>query len=197
MQWHESSPVRWESEQAIAAERLDDFEAGIDEAGRAFFTGVFHLYSEHGHLYESVALRFIYPDTFPTRCQLPSMYLESHRDRWAKCGDAHIERDWKLCPFVPGESGIDFTSSDSLNDLFAVLCMYLLKQCIFQRRLADERLTGVRARWPGEERSHGIAGIREAVRERGKVGRNDPCPCGSGRKYKHCHMEKVERGEER
>jgi uncharacterized protein len=20
-----------------------------------------------------------------------------------------------------------------------------------------------------------------------KVGRNDPCPCGSGRKYKHCH----------
>jgi preprotein translocase subunit SecA len=19
------------------------------------------------------------------------------------------------------------------------------------------------------------------------IGRNDPCPCGSGRKYKHCH----------
>lgn len=24
-------------------------------------------------------------------------------------------------------------------------------------------------------------------RETRKVGRNDPCPCGSGRKYKHCH----------
>lgn len=24
------------------------------------------------------------------------------------------------------------------------------------------------------------------VRDRPKVGRNDPCPCGSGRKYKHC-----------
>jgi uncharacterized protein len=24
-------------------------------------------------------------------------------------------------------------------------------------------------------------------RESPKVGRNDPCPCGSGRKYKHCH----------
>jgi len=24
------------------------------------------------------------------------------------------------------------------------------------------------------------------VRERQKVGRNDPCPCGSGRKYKRC-----------
>ncbi|HZN87276.1 MAG TPA: preprotein translocase subunit SecA [Burkholderiales bacterium] len=26
-----------------------------------------------------------------------------------------------------------------------------------------------------------------AVRPAQKVGRNDPCPCGSGRKYKHCH----------
>jgi len=25
------------------------------------------------------------------------------------------------------------------------------------------------------------------VRQEHKVGRNDPCPCGSGKKYKHCH----------
>ncbi|CAM9519216.1 unnamed protein product, partial [Phaeothamnion confervicola] len=25
------------------------------------------------------------------------------------------------------------------------------------------------------------------VRYTGKVGRNDPCPCGSGKKYKQCH----------
>jgi preprotein translocase subunit SecA len=25
------------------------------------------------------------------------------------------------------------------------------------------------------------------VRSGKKVGRNDPCPCGSGKKYKHCH----------
>jgi preprotein translocase subunit SecA len=25
------------------------------------------------------------------------------------------------------------------------------------------------------------------VRDAPKVGRNDPCPCGSGRKFKHCH----------
>ena len=24
-------------------------------------------------------------------------------------------------------------------------------------------------------------------RDQPKVGRNDPCPCGSGKKYKHCH----------
>jgi len=28
---------------------------------------------------------------------------------------------------------------------------------------------------------------RPFVRGAEKVGRNDPCPCGSGKKYKHCH----------
>jgi uncharacterized protein YecA (UPF0149 family) len=25
------------------------------------------------------------------------------------------------------------------------------------------------------------------VQDQPKVGRNDPCPCGSGKKYKKCH----------
>ncbi|MEK9134540.1 MAG: SEC-C metal-binding domain-containing protein [Pseudomonadota bacterium] len=25
------------------------------------------------------------------------------------------------------------------------------------------------------------------TRRQPKVGRNEPCPCGSGKKYKHCH----------
>lgn len=33
----------------------------------------------------------------------------------------------------------------------------------------------------------GIVPKREPVRNLGKVGRNEPCPCGSGRKFKHCH----------
>ncbi|MCC5855784.1 MAG: preprotein translocase subunit SecA [Idiomarina sp.] len=32
----------------------------------------------------------------------------------------------------------------------------------------------------------GISG-QPVVREGDKVGRNDPCPCGSGKKFKHCH----------
>jgi preprotein translocase subunit SecA len=30
-------------------------------------------------------------------------------------------------------------------------------------------------------------GVTQFVRETKKVGRNEPCPCGSGKKYKHCH----------
>src|SRR5262249_32263931 len=29
--------------------------------------------------------------------------------------------------------------------------------------------------------------VKTVRRERPKVGRNDPCPCGSGKKYKKCH----------
>ena len=35
--------------------------------------------------------------------------------------------------------------------------------------------------------AHDSAGRDQADRER--VGRNDPCPCGSGRKYKNCHLK--------
>jgi len=31
------------------------------------------------------------------------------------------------------------------------------------------------------------ADVQPFVRQGQKVGRNDPCPCGSGKKYKHCH----------
>jgi len=30
------------------------------------------------------------------------------------------------------------------------------------------------------------------VRGERKVGRNEPCPCGSGRKFKHCHGALIE-----
>jgi preprotein translocase subunit SecA len=32
-----------------------------------------------------------------------------------------------------------------------------------------------------------VAGVGAPVRSHQKVGRNDPCPCGSGLKYKRCH----------
>jgi preprotein translocase subunit SecA len=32
-----------------------------------------------------------------------------------------------------------------------------------------------------------VAVKQEPVKVGPKIGRNDPCPCGSGKKYKHCH----------
>jgi preprotein translocase subunit SecA len=44
---------------------------------------------------------------------------------------------------------------------------------------ADEEAADVAA--PGGQ------SFQQAARAMPKVGRNDPCPCGSGKKYKHCH----------
>jgi len=29
--------------------------------------------------------------------------------------------------------------------------------------------------------------VTQPIRVEKKIGRNDPCPCGSGKKYKQCH----------
>ncbi len=39
----------------------------------------------------------------------------------------------------------------------------------------------------GEQPQAGESGVVQVVREGRKVGRNEPCPCGSGKKYKQCH----------
>ena len=48
------------------------------------------------------------------------------------------------------------------------------------------------------EYSHGAPGLREYLSDladiaRRGLGRNDPCVCGSGRKYKRCHLGEVDR----
>jgi preprotein translocase subunit SecA len=37
------------------------------------------------------------------------------------------------------------------------------------------------------EQGGATAAAQPFVRAGDKVGRNDPCPCGSGKKYKQCH----------
>jgi hypothetical protein len=39
----------------------------------------------------------------------------------------------------------------------------------------------------GSERTARAGSAQNDPSSRGKVGRNDPCPCGSGKKYKQCH----------
>ncbi|MCD6061952.1 MAG: preprotein translocase subunit SecA, partial [Moraxellaceae bacterium] len=54
---------------------------------------------------------------------------------------------------------------------------------------ADASVAGVAEEGLDEEQQMGgePAPVLPLKREGVKVGRNDPCPCGSGKKYKHCH----------
>jgi preprotein translocase subunit SecA len=53
------------------------------------------------------------------------------------------------------------------------------------RKLEQQRRAAVEGRAGEDGKAEPVA--RQVVREGPKVGRNDPCPCGSGKKYKKCH----------
>ncbi|NTX00982.1 preprotein translocase subunit SecA [Myxococcus sp. CA051A] len=60
-----------------------------------------------------------------------------------------------------------------------------------QRQLAQQQRKAVEGRGTAEgkldEASVAAAARTPAAQQGPRVGRNDPCPCGSGRKYKKCH----------
>ena len=50
----------------------------------------------------------------------------------------------------------------------------------------EEALAGTAAD-DGKDQAGQAAPAQPVVRQTMKVGRNEPCPCGSGKKFKHCH----------
>ena len=70
---------------------------------------------------------------------------------------------------------------DSLNNLHNNTKMWILKghtpEEVFKKAQQQSKSTS------------GSVG-KQTVVKKGKVGRNDPCPCGSGKKYKKCCLAK-------
>ena len=54
-----------------------------------------------------------------------------------------------------------------------------------KRRAEQSSIFASASRSAAGETSRG--GVKTVVRRDAKVGRNEPCPCGSGKKYKKCH----------
>jgi len=59
------------------------------------------------------------------------------------------------------------------------------RELLFQHAAPDGLAEDTPESAPREDRKAEPA--KPFVREGEKVGRNDPCPCGSGKKYKQCH----------
>ena len=118
---------------------------------------------------------------------LPAFLERACAERDVAPGDL-IESDLKPA-LLEGVGAL--TLPASVRAVAPDLCAALLTELEGQGRLADGRTLGlyVRAlRTAFEERTtdkpqpHRNPGAR--------IGRNDPCPCGSGRKYKQCCMNR-------
>src|SRR5690606_9292983 len=56
-----------------------------------------------------------------------------------------------------------------------------------QKPAKKEKLVESRSENAVEEQNAQRRPKQQPVRVEAKIGRNDPCPCGSGKKYKNCH----------
>lgn len=67
------------------------------------------------------------------------------------------------------------------------LCAAMLADLETQGRLGGGRMMGAYVRALTEAFAETASGKPKPIKSPGsKIGRNDPCPCGSGRKYKKC-----------
>jgi preprotein translocase subunit SecA len=75
----------------------------------------------------------------------------------------------------------------------AIRLLFLLNPMTEEERAAEEekrRLEQARIFKAASDGAAGVTargGVKMVRRQEAKVGRNDPCPCGSGKKYKRCH----------
>ncbi len=78
---------------------------------------------------------------------------------------------------------------DAVHEGVPALCRDLLADLEQTGRLADGRTLGLSVAAGHAAYADAVAGrVRPIVRPGSKLGRNDPCPCGSGKKYKRCCM---------
>jgi preprotein translocase subunit SecA len=56
-----------------------------------------------------------------------------------------------------------------------------------ERRREPQRLSFI----SDQPQANDPSGKTDPIKAEEKIGRNDPCPCGSGKKYKHCHGRKA------
>ena len=84
-----------------------------------------------------------------------------------------------LAETVPEETGVE-----ALSPLL-IGFHQSLRMWKFKGHTPTEIVTGKLDPEGGE-----IISFEAARRKKAKVGRNDPCPCGSGKKYKNCCMRK-------
>jgi preprotein translocase subunit SecA len=62
--------------------------------------------------------------------------------------------------------------------------VYQISQLVHEQLVGYDHLT---QEMQAQQQATQPRKIETIVRETPKVGRNDPCPCGSGKKYKKCH----------
>jgi hypothetical protein len=140
---------------------------------------------------QAFAVRIVFPAAYPL--EEPSVY--DVQGQFLHIADRHFYHDGRCCFWHPLESGWDSSDPQGLLRIVAEIAAF------FRRQLICDAM----GEYPGPQRAHGDDGTYEALAARlggaprvalfqeallfqGECGCNAPCPCGSRRKYKKCHL---------
>ena len=122
-------------------------------------------------------------------------------NRFCHNAEHHFFTDGQCCLWLPPERRWDPADLDALKGFLIEVGLFFIQQLVFEQS----------GSWPGPQRPHGVKGYLEYLKvqfetdERGVaallavladktvIGRNGPCPCGSGRKFKGCHLRPLDR----
>ena len=129
------------------------------------------------------------------------VYLRNIDKRWIDHLDAleELKDSASLMSYAQKNPLTEYknTASDAFNDMIGeisdAVCKNIVMVKIMTERERKERVLTAMHRSPVSA-THAATAVSsrsesenvQVVRATPKVGRNDPCPCGSGKKYKHC-----------
>ncbi len=166
-------------------------------SGEVALEGALTLLADCG-IPSHVQVRLVFPDNYPA--QEPRVYDAA--SRFPHTADRHFYPNGQCCLWLPPESRWAAHDPDNICRFLEEVAVFFDRQLVYD---ADGK--GI---WPGGQRSHGGYGYLEFIQEalggdqrllrvfaslllkKVHVQRNEQCPCGSGRKYKRCHLDRVE-----
>ena len=134
-------------------------------------------------------LRCVGDNGWPKVYEVGGRYVDIGEQNQCGMIDLHLFEDGACCLGLNFATGRNLTLERFMPELVIPFFYRLSYTDRYGLSAAREDLWG--------EYSHGDAGVREYQDEIVQLagnhpGRNQPCPCGSGLKYKRCHLDEVE-----
>jgi preprotein translocase subunit SecA len=147
---------------------MDHLKEGIGLRGYGQHDPLVEYKKESFEMFEAMMQRF-QEDT------VRYLYLMQILERPVEAPQRPVQAEAEAAAALPGDDGngrrpprMVSTTADELEEAF------LRRK---RRELEQARMAG----------GGDAAPVQQVIRSQQKVGRNDPCPCGSGKKFKKCH----------
>lgn len=177
---------RWHKDRLFFLNLFKDVLFG-SEKGAVWFEGDITVRTPAGREFGPFRVKVCFSNEYYEGLVPPDVYLLSHRNKWLNIENSHIEKDWRLCLFVPLESQINFNDGDSFVKFIERLASFLIDSSNYQQEIKELGLE--KAKWRGRQRSHGLEGVVQVLNEM-QSSIYGPCPCGNGSDYLDCHHGK-------